>query len=106
MTGPNSVFNQTQFQVAPSSFGFLSKGQTSLNVEALTYGILSNVGAVTITEFKRGQPGQVIKVLGDGFTSIANNSSIKTNTGALKLLLADSVYTFTCFGTYWVEDAL
>ena len=66
--------------------------------------IANNAGATTVTQFDDGQNGQEIKILGDGFTTVANNANIKTNTAANKLLAANKVYTFVKFGTLWVEE--
>lgn len=62
---------------------------------------------VTITNFSGGANGNVIKILGDGTTTVSNNANIKTNTGANKLLAANKIYTFTYFDStkLWVEDA-
>ena len=59
---------------------------------------------VTITNFKHGQEGQIIKILGDANTTIANNANIKTNTGANKALAANKIYTFTMISNVWYED--
>lgn len=64
----------------------------------------NNAAPVTVTDFTGGQEGQTFKLLGDGNTTISNNSNIKTNTGANKLVLADIVYTFTLFSGVWIED--
>lgn len=66
--------------------------------------ITTNIGAITVTKFDDGADGQTIRVLGDGFTTVANNANIKTNTGANKLLLANKVYRFTYFNSVWIED--
>lgn len=60
---------------------------------------------VTVTNFDRGQDGQVIRLLGDGFTTIQHGTKIKTNTAADKLLAANKVYVFTRINTVWYEDA-
>lgn len=64
-----------------------------------------NTSPTTITNFLNGSKFQPLKILGDGFTTIANNATIKTNTGANKLLAANKVYNFTLFGSTWIEDA-
>lgn len=101
-----TIFNApTQFNVLPtkqgSKFPIGSVTPSVLNVENWT---CINTGAITITNFKNGSNYQSLKILGDGFTSIANNANIVTNTGAVKLLLANKVYRFTLFGLIWVED--
>lgn len=57
----------------------------------------TNAGAVNVTDFVDGAPGQVIKILGDGQMTITNGGLIFTNTGANKLLAANKVYTFTFY---------
>lgn len=72
------------------------------------YGIefLQNDGTVrTVTNFTDGQLTQELRILGDGNLTIANNTFIKTNTGANKLLAANKVYRFTFYDPLWVEDA-
>lgn len=59
---------------------------------------------VTITNFRHGQEGQTIKILGHANTTISNNATIKTNTGANKVLAALKIYTFTMFSNVWYED--
>lgn len=78
---------------------------TTPSVENQEFWIANNTGAVTITNFLNGYVCQVIRILGDGFTTIANNANIKTNTGANKLLAVNKVYVFTFINNLWVEDA-
>jgi len=89
MTGPNSVFNQTQFQVAPTRFIARSLGETVIKVSNLDNVLFENVAPVTVTDFASAAPGQIISILGDGQTTIDNNTRIVTNTGADLLLDAD-----------------
>lgn len=63
-----------------------------LNVERLMF---RNTAALTITNLDDGKPGQKVDILGDGFTTVANNTKIATASGADTLLAADSVHTFT-----------
>lgn len=65
----------------------------------------NNTTAITITNFLLGSKGQTIYILGDGFTTIANNATIKTNTGSNKLLLTNQVYTFVNYDNVWYEVA-
>jgi hypothetical protein len=78
---------------------------TTISVLNVTRVWLKNTGAVTVTNLTNGQEGQEVKFLGDGFTTIANNSTVKTSTGANKLLAVNKVYTFTRFNSVWVENA-
>ena len=83
----------------------LQKTSVTPSVANLETWIAANTGAVTITNFMKGAVGQRIKILGDGFTTIANNTVIKTNTGANKLLAVNKVYRFTYINNIWYEDA-
>lgn len=103
MTGPNSVFNQTQFQVAPSKFIAQSLDQTEVGVFGIDHVLFINVAPVTVTDFKSGAPGQIITVLGEGQTTVANNARIVTNTGANLLLEADRAYQFIFLGGIWYQ---
>lgn len=58
---------------------------------------------ITVTNFTEGAEGQSIRIKGDGFTTIKNNTTIKTNTGADKLLAATKVYTLTLIDGVWYE---
>lgn len=60
---------------------------------------------ITITKFREGQPGQEIKILGDGTTTVEENTSIVTNNGDI-LLEADSIYTFTNIDGVWYLDSV
>lgn len=99
------VTGQTTFQTLPNAFvNVLTPGIAAPSVLNAT---IHKAGGsvVTITNFKNGQKGQHISVLGDGVTTIQNGTSIKTNTGANKLLATGVVYRFTLFDNTWYEDA-
>lgn len=105
LTDEISVEAPVRQQVLEKKYARNSKGDTTpsiLNTEKLA---LANAAPVTITKFDDGQPNQEITILGDGQTTIANNATIKTNTGANKLLAANKVYRFTNFAGIWYEDA-
>jgi hypothetical protein len=92
--------------VLPIRFvGELTVGAANPSVLNVERWKAANTGAINVTDFIDGQEGQEIKILGDGFTTVNHNVNIKTNTGANKLLAANKVYTFTRFGTLWVENA-
>lgn len=84
--------------------GTLTIGSATPSVKNCERWEAKNAGAVNIVDFKDGQPGQVIKVRGDGFTTVNHNVKVKNNTGANKLLAANKVYTWTKFDI-WIEDA-
>lgn len=60
-------------------------------------------GVIAITNFKNGQEGQTIRILGNVNNTINNNANIKTNTGANKVLAANKMYTFTMINKVWYE---
>ena len=65
---------------------------------------VSNTGATTITNFTNGLNGQVIYLnTTTGNTTLKNNSTIKTTTGADKVLATDSLYKLLYNGTKWYE---
>lgn len=88
--------------VLPKDYvGSLIKSNATPSVRNLTRLRAGGV-AVTITDFKDGQDGQTIKILGDGLTNVASNANIVRGAGGV--LTSDRVYTFTNFGGVWYED--
>lgn len=59
---------------------------------------------VSITNFTNGIKNQTIKLIGDGNTTLVHGASIKTTTGANKLLAADRIYTLTLYNNVWYEE--
>lgn len=90
------------FNVIPKGFiGKLAGATPSVkNVQVFT---TSGV-VVTVTNFLDGATAQTVRILGDGATTISNNTTIKTNTGANKLLASNRVYTFTLINSVWYES--
>lgn len=99
--------------------GILKPGDTTPSVDDLKIAFCLNTSPVTVTRFDGGQEGQVLSVVGDGFTTIdhyagainaANGAKIRTNTAAAELLSADTMYAFACVKdrstgvVYWVEQ--
>ena len=80
-------------------------GATTVDVSLYSRHKTANTAPTTITNFTGGIVPMTIKILClDTNTTIANNATIKTNTGANKLLVANRVYTFSLDGTVWYED--
>lgn len=109
--GIKTVREQQQVEAPTSNLllpvqyvGVLTKGSATPSILNCVRWKAMNTAPVNIVDFKNGQPGQEIKVLGDGFTTVNNNTKIKNNTGANKLLAVNKVYTWTKFDT-WVENA-
>ena len=66
--------------------------------------IEANTEATTITNFTGGRNGQEIRIrTTSSNTTLANNSTIQTTTGAAKALDADRVYRLIRFGSKWFE---
>lgn len=80
------------------------KLDTTPSVQDNEYFECQNTLATTVTQFDNGQDGQRLHILGEGFTTVANNANINTNTAANKLLAANKVYRFTNFNRIWIED--
>jgi hypothetical protein len=74
-------------------FSKFRASDTTPEVTNVEFWQANNTAPTTITNFDKGQDAQCLHILGEGFTTIAHNANIKTNTGANKLLLADKVYT-------------
>lgn len=81
----------------------LTKTDTTPSVRNTELCLTQNTGAVTVTDFLDGAEGQHLYILGDGHTTVADNTKIFTNTGANKLLAADLFYHFIRFNGVWVE---
>jgi hypothetical protein len=92
---------QNLIEQSPSD---IPEGDTTPIVLNRTRLVCTNTGATSITQFKQGQEGQEIKILGDGFTTLVHGTYIKTNTAANKLLAVNKVYTFTRFNSLWIEN--
>lgn len=59
--------------------------------------------AVTIIDFKNGQQGQHINILGDGVTTLTHGTNIIMSDGADLLLATDTVYQFILFNGKWYQ---
>lgn len=98
-----SIEQSQDFTKMPRQYVSVLVGTTP---SVMDVGVLKAGGAaLTVTDFKDGQEGQVIHLLGDGLTTVAHNSFIATNTAADKLLAANAIYTFTRLMNKWYEDA-
>ncbi len=100
-TEVNQQASTTKF-VGDNTFVLLLKSDSATPSVRAAYVCKSN--GVAMTDFKDGAEGQVIKVLGDGIATVANNANIKTNTAATKTLLVNKIYTFTHVAGVWYED--
>ena len=83
----------------------IQKADLTPSVLNLTKLRFINTVSTTVTNFRDAQEGQVIHVLGDGFTTLANNANIQTRTGANRLLTNGLLYIFGYFDSKWRETA-
>lgn len=109
--GISTVTQQQQVEAPQSNLllpirfvGTLSRDSNNPSVKNVERWIAANTDPINIIDFRDGQDGQEIKILGDGVTTVNNNVKIKTNTAANKLLAPLKVYTFTKFEDVWIED--
>lgn len=96
---------RVSFSVLPVEFTDTFKDLVTPSVSNVN--VFKCSGSVTtITNFLSGSDGQTIKILGDGNTTVSNNSNISTNTGANKLLAVNKIYRFTYLQetAHWYED--
>lgn len=101
-----TVQGAVTYQQLPKEFPEDKTSETTPDVSNRTILTVNNSGAKSITDFKNGQSGQTIRLLAlDNNTTIVNGTSIKTNTGADKLLSPNKVYRFTYYNNVWYEDA-
>lgn len=92
------------FPVLPDSNNSNSSGDTVISVSNLNFIDFDNTAPLTVTSITGGREGITVRFLGDGQTTIQNNATIVTNTGANKLLVANRVYRFTYWAGIWYED--
>jgi hypothetical protein len=94
----------TKYPILPEVNITQIKTSTTPNVQHVQFIKFSNSAPVSVTNFVGGAPGQMIRCLGDGNTTIVNGTTIKTNTGANKLLASTKVYTFSHYLGVWYEN--
>ena len=95
--GPRTLIGQDKL------FPILTRAESIIDVSKSSIVVPLNTAPITITNFVGGQDGQEIRILGDGFTSIANNSTIHTSTGATELLVTNAYYSFLLYKNIWYE---
>lgn len=62
-------------------------------------------GAVSVTNFLDGIPGQPLYILGNGNLTLVHGTKIKTSTGANKVLAANRLYLLVLIDNVWYEVA-
>jgi hypothetical protein len=104
------VTNPVEFQEAVS---FLQLPETPISpaigdapsVLNVTKIELRNSSPTLVTNFRNGQEGQTIFLIGDGNSTLEHGTNIFTNSSGNKLLLAGSIYIFTLVEAKWREAA-
>lgn len=76
---------------------------TTFDMTATQLVIPQHTAATTVTNFINGVSGQMAYIIGNPNITLAYNSSIRTSTGANKVLAANRVYQFLNYGQLWVE---
>lgn len=95
----------TGFQPQPHPFR-PTDTTTVVDVSGTAFVALTSYAtATTITNFIGGTTGQTLKVLGKATVTLANNSTIGTNTAADKILHDNVIYEFTYWAGKWYESA-
>jgi hypothetical protein len=80
-------------------FDIAPKSTASLNVSDRVRIKLANTGAFDVTDLTKAQDGQFVLLLGDGFTTLKNNSRLVL--GADQLLAANKVYPLLYLNGAW-----
>lgn len=96
------IIGRTYYSILPDQNVSRSKGVTTPSVANLNMLVFVNTSALSVTNFTGGFDGMVLKLLGDGNTTIVNNASIVTNTGANKLL-GLHIYELVSYANVWYE---
>ena len=92
------------FPVLPDVNVTTTKSSTTPTVSNINFMKCANTTPISISNFLGGAQGQMLRLLGDGNTTIVNGTTIKTNTAANKLLSSTKVYTFTYWSGVWYEN--
>ena len=101
---PVEFHSTVEFKELPLIYVQQSRNSSLVSVLNVTRLRFLNTTPITVTNLTNPQDGQEVKILGDGYTTLDNNSFIHTFTGSPKLLAANTVYTFVYFFPVWYED--
>ena len=90
--------------ILPTDFvGSFKPADTTPSVKNVVTWVAQNTNPTTVTQFDDGQDGQVLYILGDGYTTVANNANIKNNNSNDTLLQASAVYTYKRMVGIWYQ---
>lgn len=92
---------QTRSQLDKEFALLFDAGDTTPSVKNLTRFIANPSSPITITQFDDGGEGQIIWILGDGATTVANNANIVRQ--ADPVLTLNAVYVFVRINEVWYE---
>lgn len=83
---------------------FISTLKTSTTPSVLDCEVWrSPSGPVSVTNFTDGADGQDLYILGNGNLTLVHGTSIKTSTGANKVLAANKIYHVKLIDNVWYE---
>lgn len=103
---PTFFRNRVKFIILPDVNGdIIPAGITVPIIKGRNVLAFQNTAPLSITNFTGGALYQTIKLIGDGFTTLKHNATIKNNTGADKLLAVNKAYNYTLINNIWIEDA-
>lgn len=83
--------------------GKILKTETTPSVKNVEHWIAQNTGAVTVTDFKEGQEGQDLFILGDGQTTLTHGTNIFLIGAANLLLLTNTVVHLKRLNNKWYQ---
>ena len=107
---PFRVEDEVRFDAAPAfaaldkrSFSTIQKAAVTPSVKNCEFWQAQNTGAVTITNFIDGQPGQRLYILGDGQTTLQHGTKMFMQGGADLLLAASRMYLLVYLNSAWYQ---
>lgn len=98
-----TLFEGSSITLANANTRTAATGSITVAVEQFTGVIFNQVSAATVTNFTGGVQNQSLYLYGNANVTIQNNATIKTSTGADKVLAANKIYHYKLFGTVWIE---
>lgn len=93
---------RSSFTVLPDTNISGSMGESTPRVANIEFLVLSNTSPQDITNFIGGGDGQSLTILGDGQSTLKNNSTIVTRSGA-DTLLGVHIYRLVYYNGVWYE---
>lgn len=94
---------QTYLSLPRRFVGKLTPGSTTPSIKNVEHWRANNSGAVTVTNLVDGQEGQSLYILGDGFTTLQNGTTMFMQGAADLLLATDTVYHLVMMNGKWYQ---